>query len=116
MIFTISNALPALAGSLLVKNVPMIPAFHAMYKTKMFNPKKIKVDKASLNVVRIGADITAGSFLNLIAKSGIIVPKNLAKITTNHNESELAKIINESETQSFLFGSSKASLLNTGIA
>ena len=59
----------------------------------MFIPKKIKVEIASERVARIGADITAGSFLNLIAKIGIIVPKNLDKITTKNNESELAKII-----------------------
>ncbi|CCP24187.1 Hypothetical protein MCYN_0455 [Mycoplasmopsis cynos C142] len=82
----------------------------------MFSPKKIKVDNASLRVVKIGADITAGSFLNFIATNGIIVPKNFAKITTNHNETELARMMKDNEYQSLLLGSLKASLLKTGIA
>lgn len=84
-----------------------------MKRTKMLRPKKINVDKASDNVAKIGADITAGSFLNLIATRGIIVPKNLAKITTKNSDNELAKITNERTPQLAVLPSLS---LNDGIA
>nr|WP_313771012.1 hypothetical protein [Mycoplasmopsis felis] len=39
---------------------------YAKYNTNKFKPKKISVASASDNVARIGADITAGSFLNFM--------------------------------------------------
>lgn len=62
-------------------------------KINIVIPKKIKVDIASVKVVKIGADITAGSFFSFSAKIGIIVPRNLAKTMTNHKAIEDAKII-----------------------
>lgn len=56
-------------------------------------PKKIKVEVASVSVANIGADITAGSFLNFAANKGITVPKILEKTITKNIAKEAAKDI-----------------------
>ncbi|MFL1058719.1 hypothetical protein ACJONP_05510, partial [Mycoplasmopsis synoviae] len=63
------------------------------YKTHMLNPKNINVEISSVEVVRIGADITSGSLFYLIASSGIIVLMILAFNITISSDSDDAKII-----------------------
>lgn len=61
------------------------------YKTPMLSPKNINVEIASVEVARIGADITAGSLFHLIASSGIIVPMILAINITISSDSMMQK-------------------------